>query len=209
MAPESPAALETICIVDDDASMRKALERMFRASRFEVETFESPAAFLARERDPSPSCAVLDLRMPGLDGISLHEQLRRAGRMIPVIFITGQGDVSSSVRAMKGGAIDFIEKPFESGDLIAAVRRALAASRAGDEARAQRAVLERRFASLTPREKEVFALVAQGLLNKLVADRLGTAEKTVKVHRARVMEKMNAGSPAELGRMAEHLGLVK
>jgi FixJ family two-component response regulator len=152
---------------------------------------------------------VLDFRLPGLDGIALQEQLRQSGRMLPVVFITGHGDVPTSVRAMKGGAIDFIEKPFDDEDLLAAVRRALGASRMHAQAQEQRAALDRRLKLLTPRESEVFLLVAQGLLNKVIAARLGAAEKTVKVHRGRVMEKMAARSLAELVRMAQQLDLVK
>jgi FixJ family two-component response regulator len=209
MAPESTPATETVYVVDDDASMRVALDRMFRSASFAVKTFDSPTAFLSHNHDAAPCCAVLDLRMPALDGLALQARLREAGRMLPVVFITGHGDVPTSVRAMKSGAIDFIEKPFENEDLIAAVLRALAASRDSVHARGQRAALEQKLKSLTPRENEVFILVAQGLLNKVIAARLGTVEKTIKVHRGRVMEKMQAGSLAELVRMAARLELTK
>ena len=209
MATESTLAAETVYVVDDDTSVRAALDRMFRIAGFAVKTFDSPTAFLSHNHDAAPCCAVLDLRMPALDGLALQERLREAGRMLPVVFITGHGDVSTSVRAMKTGAIDFIEKPFENEQIIAAVRRALDASRDSVHAREQRAALEGRLKSLTSREKEVFILVAQGLLNKVVAARLGTAEKTIKVHRGRVMEKMAARSLAELVRIAERLGLTK
>jgi FixJ family two-component response regulator len=209
MATESTPVAETIYVVDDDASTRVALDRMFRTAGFAVKTFDSPAAFLSHDHDAPPCCAVLDLRMPVLDGLALQARLRETGRMLPVVFITGHGDVPTSVRAMKTGAIDFIEKPFESEDLIAAVRRALVASRDNEHARGQRAALEWKLKLLTPREREVFILVARGLLNKVIAARLGTAEKTIKVHRGRVMEKMEAGSLAELVRMAEHLDLTK
>jgi len=209
MATESTPAAETIYVVDDDASMRIALDRMFRCAGFAVKTFDSPSAFLSHNHDAAPCCAVLDLRMPALDGLALQARLREAGRMLPVVFITGHGDVLTSVRAMKTGAIDFIEKPFENEDLIAAVRRALAASRDSVHAREQRAALEQKLKSLTPRENEVFVLVAQGLLNKVIAARLGTAEKTIKVHRGRVMKKMDAGSLAELVRISERLDLTK
>ena len=208
MATESTLAAETIYVVDDDASMRVALDRMFRSASFAVKTFDSPTAFLSHNHDAAPCCAVLDLRMPVLDGLALQARLREAGRMLPVVFITGHGDVPTSVRAMKSGAIDFIEKPFENEDLIAAVRRALAASRDSVHAREQRAALAQKLKSLTPRESEVFVLVAQGLLNKVIAARLGTAEKTIKVHRGRVMKKMEAGSLAELVRISERLDLT-
>jgi FixJ family two-component response regulator len=209
MATESTPAAEAVYVVDDDASMRVALDRMFRSAGFAVKTFDSPTAFLSHDHDAAPCCAVLDLRMPALDGLALQARLRETGRMLPVVFITGHGDVPTSVRAMRSGAIDFIEKPFENDDLIAAVRRGLAASRDSVHAREQRAALEQKLKSLTPRENEVFILVAQGLLNKVIAARLGTAEKTIKVHRGRVMEKMEAGSLAELVRMAERLDLTK
>lgn len=209
MPPELESHVETVYVVDDDVSMRSALERMFRIAKFAVRTFDSPAAFLAHELDVPPCCAVLDYRMPGLDGIALHERLREAKRMLPVVFITGHGDVPTSVRAMKTGAIDFIEKPFESEELMHAVRRALAASKSDAQAQEQRSVLEHKLRSLTPREKEVLILVTQGLLNKVIADRLGIAEKTIKVHRGRVMEKMAVRSLADLVRISERLDLVQ
>ena len=209
MGTDSTPAAETVYVVDDDASMRVALDRMFRNAGFSVKTFDSPTAFLSHNYDTPPCCAVLDLRMPVLDGLALQTRLRKAGRMLPVVFITGDGDVPTSVRAMKTGAIDFIEKPFDDEDLITAVCRALVASRDSAHARQQRAALEQKLKSLTPREKQVFILVSQGLLNKLIAARLGIAEKTIKVHRGRVMEKMDAGSLAELVRMAERLDLME
>jgi FixJ family two-component response regulator len=208
-AESSSRMVETVYVVDDDSSMRTALDRLFRTTSFAVKTFDSAEAFLAHESDTVPCCVVLDLRMPGLDGIAMQARLREAGRMLPVVFITGHGDVPTSVRAMKTGAIDFIEKPFESDELIAAVRRALSASQSMAHDREQRAILEQKLKSLTPREREVFLLVTQGLLNKVVAGRLGTAEKTIKVHRGRVMEKMAARSLADLVRIAERLDLVK
>jgi RNA polymerase sigma factor (sigma-70 family) len=207
MAVDRRNAVETVYVVDDDVSMRKALDRMFRTAGFVVETFDSGASFLAHECDVTPCCAVLDFQMPGLDGITLHARLRQAGRMLPVIFITGHGDVTTSVRAMKGGAVDFIEKPFDDEDLIDAARRAIRASRDSAQEQEQRAAIRQKLKSLTPREKEVLLLVVQGLLNKVIAARLGTTEKTIKVHRGRVMEKMAAGSLAELVRIAERLDL--
>ena len=209
MRPEVGPEVETVYVVDDDLSMRKALDRMFRTATFTVKTFDSPAAFLAHEHDAAPCCAVLDYRMPGIDGITLQERLRDAGRTLPVVFITGHGDVPTSVRAMKTGAIDFIEKPFESDALIAAVRRALAASKSSAQAQEKRTALEHGLKSLTPREKEVLVLVAQGLMNKVIASRLGIAEKTIKVHRGRVMEKMGARSLAQLVRAVERFDLLQ
>jgi FixJ family two-component response regulator len=206
---DSTSATETVYVVDDDVSMRTALDRMFRVAGFAVKTFDSPAAFLSHDRDAALCCAVLDVQMPAIDGLALQARLNEAGRTLPVVFITGHGDVPTSVRAMKRGAIDFIEKPFETEEIMAAVRRALDACRDSESVREQRATLEQKLKSLTPREREVFILVTQGLLNKVIAARLGTAEKTIKVHRGRVMEKMAANSLAELVRVAERLDLTK
>jgi FixJ family two-component response regulator len=206
---DSAPAVETVYVVDDDPSMRKALERMFCTAGFAVEIFDSAAALLAHGRESAPCCAVLDVHMPAIDGLALHARLKEAGRTVPVVFITGHGDVPTSVRAMKTGAIDFIEKPFSDEDLIAAVRRALGASRSGARAHEQRVGLEKKARSLTPRERDVFVLVVQGLPNKVIGARLGASEKTIKVHRGRVMDKMAANSFADLVRMAEHLGVIK
>ena len=201
--------IETVYVVDDDASIRRSLERMFRTAGFAVETFDSAASFLAHGEDHPPCCAVLDVRMPAVDGLALHARLKDAGRALPVVFITGHGDVTTGVRAMKTGAIDFIEKPFSDEDLLAAVRTALDASRGGVLAHEERVALDRKVQSLTPREREVFVLVAQGLPNKVIGARLGASEKTIKTHRGRVMDKMAAGSLADLVRMAEHLRLTQ
>ena len=206
---DSAPAVETVYVVDDDPSMRRALERMFRTVGFAVEIFDSAAALLAHDRESVPCCAVLDVHMPAVDGLALHARLREAGRTVPVVFITGHGDVPTSVRAMKTGAIDFIEKPFSDTDLIAAVRRALDTSSADALAQKERVRLEKKAKSLTPRERDVFVLVAQGLPNKVIGARLGASEKTIKVHRGRVMDKMAASSLADLVRMAEHLGLTE
>jgi FixJ family two-component response regulator len=208
-AIESTAAVETVFVVDDDASMRRALERMFRTVGFAVEVFDSAAALLAHDKESVPCCAVLDVHMPAVDGLELHARLREAGRTIPVVFITGHGDVPTSVRAMKTGAMDFIEKPFSDEELLAAVRKALDASVHAALAHDERVRLEEKSRSLTAREREVFILVAQGLQNKVIGARLGTSEKTIKVHRGRVMDKMAAKSIADLVRMAEHLAYTK
>ena len=206
---DSAPAVETVYVVDDDPSMRKALQRMFRTAGFAVELFDSAAAILAHDREAVPCCAVLDVHMPAVDGLALHARLREAGRTVPVVFITGHGDVPTSVCAMKTGAIDFIEKPFSDEDLLAAVRRALDASGADARAHDERVGLEKKAESLTPRERDVFVLVAEGLPNKVIGARLGASEKTIKVHRGRVMGKMAASSLADLVRMAEHLGFTK
>src|SRR5207249_779200 len=163
----------------------------------------------AHDGESVPCCAVLDVHMPAVDGLALHARLREAGRSVPVVFITGHGDVPTSVRAMKTGAIDFIEKPFSDEELIAAVRRAHDASNSDARRHEERAALEAKAKSLTPRERDVFALVVQGLLNKVIGARLDVAEKTIKVHRGRVMDKMGANSVADLVRMAERLGFTK
>jgi FixJ family two-component response regulator len=198
---------EKIFLVDDDASVRRALTRLLRAIGLEVESFVSADALLLALDAQEPSCVVADLRMPGLTGLDLQDELARRGRDLPLLFISGHADVSSSVRAMKGGAVDFLEKPFADTELIQAVQRALARHRERKTARQEKEVLEARAARLTPREREVFALVASGLLNKQVGYELGTTEKTIKVHRARVMEKMEADSLADLVRMAGRLGI--
>jgi FixJ family two-component response regulator len=197
-----------VYLVDDDASVRRALTRLLRAAGLEVTSFGSAdALLLGLEDGEGPACVVADLRMPGLSGLELQDELARRGLDLPLLFISGHADVTSSVRAMKGGAVDFLEKPFGDGELIDAVTRALVAHRQRQAVRHERETLESRLARLTPREREVFALVASGRLNKQVGFELGTTEKTVKVHRSRVMEKMEADSLADLVRMAGTLGL--
>jgi FixJ family two-component response regulator len=192
-----------VFIVDDDASARKGMARLLGGSGYRVETFASPLEFLARRPHDGAGCLVLDLSMPEMSGLELQDRLQAAGHTLPIVFVTGHGDVSSSVRAMKGGALDFLQKPFTHDELEAAVRVAVARSLQETATRAELDALREREATLTPRERQVFALVARGLLNKQVAGRLGTTEKTIKAHRARVMEKMAAGSLADLVRMAE------
>jgi FixJ family two-component response regulator len=196
----------TVFLVDDDASVRRALTRLLRTAGLEVESFPSAEALLAEITATGPACVVADLRMPGLSGLDLQEELSRRGLDLPLLFISGHADVRSSVRAMKSGAIDFLQKPISDTALFEAVRQALARHREQQAARDDRDALESRFARLTPREREVYALVASGLLNKQVGYELGATEKTIKVHRARVMEKMEAGSLADLVRMAGRLG---
>jgi FixJ family two-component response regulator len=197
-----------VYVVDDDPSFRKAVSRLLRTAGLEVETLASAQEFLDHPMVDRPSCLVLDVRMPGPSGIALQAALREARRDLPIVFMTGHGDVSTSVRAMKGGAVDFLEKPFRAAELLACVQRGLARSRQSRVERAERTTVERRFATLTPREQDVLRLVVTGLLNKQIAGELGIAEKTVKIHRGQVMQKMEAGSVAELVPMAQKLGLT-
>jgi FixJ family two-component response regulator len=197
----------TVFVIDDDASIRRALARQLRTAGFDVHTFASAQHYLDQAPQTGIACIVTDVRMPGLSGLDLQASLAEARRELPMVFITGHGDIPTSVQAMKAGAVNFLPKPFTDAEILVAVSEALAQSRALDGARRQDAELHARYQSLTPREREVFALVAAGLLNKLVADRLAIAEKTVKIHRGRVMEKMGAASVADLVRMARRLPL--
>ncbi len=197
-----------IHVVDDDPSLRSSLLRLLRAAGFEACEYGSTGEFLLHPLPDRPGCVLLDLRMPGPSGLELQEALRRQGVPLPVIFLTGHGDVASSVRAMQAGAVDFLTKPVPRDTLFEALRRALERDARERAARAEADELRRRFASLTAREREVFDAIASGKLNKQIADDLGLAERTVKLHRAHVMEKLSAGSPAELGRLAERLRLL-
>lgn len=197
----------TVFVLDDDAEVRKALARLLRSAGYRTETFASALEFLEREAVDRPGCLVSDLRLPEIDGLDLFATLRSSGRGTPVVFLTGFGDVPTSVQAMKAGAVDFLTKPVDDGDLLDAVERAIIRDGETRRNRAEQRELARRFASLTPREREVFALVAEGLLNKQIAGRLGTTDHTVKVHRGRVMQKMGARSLAQLVRFAEGLSV--
>ena len=201
-----PAAV--VFVVDDDTSVRKSLSRLISAAGYRVKAFASPREFLAREPTTGPSCLVLDVRMPGVTGLELQQTLAGVVHEIPIIFITGHGDVPMSVKAMKAGAVDFLPKPFAAKDLLAAIRRAVAKDTRdlGTEARDEE--IQARVRLLTPRESQVFALVVTGMLNKQIASRLGVGEKTVKVHRARVMQKMQADSVAALVRLADAAGIT-
>jgi FixJ family two-component response regulator len=197
-----------VFVVDDDAPMRESLKNLIRSVGLRVELFASAQEFLRSKRPDQPSCLVLDVRLPGLSGLDLQRRTGDAGIEIPIVFITGHGDIPMSVRAMKAGAVEFLTKPFRDQDLLDAIQQAL--ERDG-KARDQRAALEElrsRFASLTSREREVMKRVVAGLLNKQIGAELGTSETTVKIHRHQVMEKMGAGSLPELVRMADRLGVV-
>jgi FixJ family two-component response regulator len=194
-----------VYVVDDDDSVCRALARLIRSIGLAVETFRSAKDFLVHPMPDRPACLILDIRLPGPSGLDLQAALSETARDIPIVFITGHGDVPTTVRAMKGGAIDFLQKPFNDQELLDCVQRALSRSRQQRADRAERGELRTRFNTLTPREREVLALVVTGKLNKQIAGDLGIAEKTIKVHRGRVMEKMRAGSMADLVRMAEKL----
>jgi FixJ family two-component response regulator len=198
----------TVFIVDDDAQMRESLRNLIRSVGLRVESFASAQEFLQSQRLGTPSCLVLDVRMPGLSGLDLQRQTSEAGLEIPIIFITGHGDIPMTVRAMKAGAVEFLTKPFRDQDLLDAIQQALERSRKVCQQEAATKELRRRFALLTPREREVMERVVAGLLNKEIGAELGTSETTVKIHRHQVMEKMGAGSLPELVRMADRVGMI-
>jgi len=199
------AADSIVYVVDDDLSSRKSLELLIRASGFNVRAFSSAREFLAFPSLNLPSCLILDVRMPGLTGLELQQELAKSGGHFPIIFITGHGDIPMSVQAMKAGAIEFLTKPFRADDMLRAIVLAIEHDRLAHRERLEMAELKQRHTRLTPREREVMAKVVAGLLNKQVAAELGASEKTIKVHRARVMQKMQAESLADLVRMSEKL----
>jgi FixJ family two-component response regulator len=196
-----------VFVVDDDAPMRESLKNLIRSVGLRVEVFASAQEFLRSPRPEVPSCLVLDVRLPGLSGLDLQQQMAEGDLAIPIIFITGHGDIPMTVQAMKAGAVEFLTKPFRDQELLDAIQQALARDRQAREQRAQSEELRRRYRALTPRERDVMALVVAGLLNKQIAGELGTSEASVKVHRQHVMEKMGAGSLAALVRMADRLGI--
>jgi RNA polymerase sigma factor (sigma-70 family) len=196
-----------VYVVDDDPSVGKALERLIRTAGYDVRTFTSPFDFLHTTHPDAPACLILDVNMPALNGLELQEYLADQEFSLPIVFISGHGTVPMSVKAMKAGAVDFLPKPFSDEDLLSAVSLAVDADRRARREQEQLNRLLERLATLTPREREVFRLVVAGMLNKQIASELGTVEKTVKVHRARVMAKMGAQSVADLVRFADKLNI--
>ena len=201
-APDEPI----VFVVDDDPSMRATLADIMRSVDIEVQAFKSPQELLKANLPDAPGCLVLDVRLPGRSGLDLHRSLVESGIQLPVVFITGHGDVPMSVRAMKAGAVDFLIKPFRDQDLLDAVHVAIERDRVRRQRASRMAVLQERYRSLNERERDVMMLVVQGRLNKQIAAELGLAEVTVKVHRSQLMQKMGASSLPELVRMADQLG---
>ena len=196
-----------VFVVDDDASVRRSTERLVRSQGFGIQAFASAREFLDGARVDRPGCLVLDVQMPGLSGLDLQRELAQRGVEIPIIFLSGHGDIPMTVRAMKAGAVEFLTKPVKTRDLLAAIRGAIERGRASHEARREVESLRERYERLTPREREVLRLVVAGLLNKQIAGELAASERTVKFHRAHIMKKMQADSLADLVRIAERLGL--
>ncbi len=207
-SPEPASAREPIVfVVEDDASMRRALSNLFQSVGLQVEVFGSASEMLQSKLPDVASCLVLDIRLPGLSGLDFQNELAKANIHIPIIFMTGHGDIPMTVRAMKGGAVDFLTKPFRDQDMLDAVMTAIDRNRKRRESEKIVASLQTLFEALTPREREVLALVSSGLMNKQIAAELGVAEITVKIHRGHIMKKMGARSLAELVRKAETLGI--
>ena len=198
-----------VFIVDDDPSVRRSTERLIRTAGLNVQTFASAADFLAHRLPEGPACLVLDVRMPGLSGMDLQQEMKKSGIALPIIFVTGHGDIPMTVRAMKAGASDFFTKPYRSRGLLEAIRAAIERDRMARKQRAEIRDLRQRYEQLTPREREVMLLIAAGMLNKQAAGELATTERTIKFHRAHLMRKMSADSLASLVRMAEKLELAR
>ena len=194
-----------VFVVDDDPAVCLSMKRLIRSLGPEVQTFSSAQEFLRAKRPDAPGCLVLDVRLPDLSGLDLQQDLNKANVDLPIVFVTGHADIPMSVRAMKAGAIEFLTKPFREQDLLEAIQHGIGQHRTAREQRAEVAELQQRYDSLTPREREVFLLVARGMLNKQIGDRLGASEKTIKIHRGQLIRKMKAGSLADLVRMSERL----
>ena len=197
-----------VLIVDDDASVRRSISRLVRTVGYRVQTFSSPVDFLRQALPSGPACVLLDMRMDGLNGLEVQDALRKNARHIPIVFLSGHGTVATAATSIKRGADDFLEKPIRPKELIAALERAIERDRSSSEQRGKLAAARHQYNSLTPREREVMELVVDGMLNKQVADELGISEKTVKVHRARVIDKMQVDSLAELVRIAERMDIA-
>jgi FixJ family two-component response regulator len=198
-----------VYVIDDDAGIRTALGQLFRSVGLRAELFTSANELMQHKLPAIPSCLVLDVRLPGLSGFELHTELTKAGVQIPIIFVTAYGDIPMSVRAMKGGAVDFLAKPFRDQDMLDAVTAAIARDRARLDAESARFDVQNRFGTLTPREREVMFLVTSGLMNKQIAAKIGLSEITVKIHRGHMTKKMHAKSVADLVRMADALGISR
>ena len=205
--PTLPRSDAVIAIVDDDLSAREGLSSLIRSTGLQVETFASAPEFLARPTAETPSCLVLDLQLPGLSGLDLQKQMAESGLEIPIVFLTGHGDIPASVKAMKAGAVEFLTKPFDEQELLRAIQEAIERDRRTRQQRTEMRELRGRYESLTAREQEVMRHVVSGLLNKQIAAELNITEFTVKIHRGHVMRKMHADSVADLVRMAESLGI--
>ena len=197
----------TVFVVDDDSTVLRGLARLLGAAGYRTQTFASPQAFLAAHDPVEPGCAVFDVAMPAINGLALHQALRDAGNERPIIFMSGRGDIPASVRAMRAGAIDFLTKPVRSEALLEAIGRARRLDAQARQSRGDIASIEARLATLTPREREVFAHVVEGRLNKQIAGDLGTVEKTIKVHRGRMMSKLGVHTIQDLVRLAERVGI--